>query len=112
MSGGLVGNNNSNSVVVVCSADRVPSRANFSGASETALSVLMEFHPLRLAFGEYCRKALCSEVCATSKSLGWCAVSWAGPDRGFSSSFRDLFVLPYLELSLRKAGVLADTVCY
>lgn len=30
----------------------------------TPLVALMEFLPLQQAFGEYCRKALCSEVCA------------------------------------------------
>lgn len=30
------------------------------------LAAIMEFEPLKEAFGEYCRKALCSEVCCSA----------------------------------------------
>ena len=59
LSAGFVGNNNS---AVVCTADHIKSETRLTSVGTSALSNLMEFLPLRLDFGEFCRKALCSEV--------------------------------------------------
>lgn len=60
---------------VACTTDD-HTRATFHGLGstsnphlhETALAAVMEFLPLQQAFGEYCRKALCSEVCTAYES--------------------------------------------
>lgn len=79
LSAGLVGNNNSSVIVVRLTghfkssrSNSNPSRANISTGGDSTLSILMGFLPLRLAFGEFCRKALCSEVRRCFKE-GLCA---------------------------------------
>lgn len=60
---------------VACTTDDNISRATLHGLGSTAtghlhetpLAAVMEFLPLQQAFGEYCRKALCSEVGKFSK---------------------------------------------
>lgn len=71
---------NNGSLVVACTADEKNSEAQprSVGKSETQprsvgsapLANVMDFTPLRLAFGEFCRKALCSEVRRCSTALG------------------------------------------
>lgn len=61
VSAGFVGNNNHS--VVACAEDRIKAETRIhSSVAQTPLAQVMGFLPLRMAFGEFCRKALCSEV--------------------------------------------------
>lgn len=61
VSAGFVGNNNHS--VVACAEDRIKAETRLnSSVAQTPLAHVMGFLPLRMAFGEFCRKALCSEV--------------------------------------------------
>lgn len=42
--------------------------SRISDGHRRPLDDIMDFLPLRVAFGEFCRKALCSEVCRRSRS--------------------------------------------
>lgn len=56
---------------VACAADKIKTPSSFCGFGgrannhlhETPLAAVMEFLPLQQAFGEYCHKSLCGEVC-------------------------------------------------
>jgi len=37
--------------------------SGYTSANEGPLATIMGFLPLKQAFGEYCQKALCGEVC-------------------------------------------------
>lgn len=61
VSAGFVGN--SNHAVVACAEDRIKAETRTRcSVAQTPLANVMGFLPLRMAFGEFCRKALCSEV--------------------------------------------------
>lgn len=94
-SAGIFGIKKSNNVVA-CAGGRVKSEENFSSVGKSALSHVMDFLPMRLAFGEFCRKSLCSEVRRCIERCAYCKVrANSGCDGWF---FRTFFALNFVVL--------------
>lgn len=76
--------NINSAVQIVCTTEIPDSKSYYSGMHnrsshlhDTPLAGIMTFEPLKEAFGEYCRKSLCSEVCTPkSTSLRSFSLSW------------------------------------
>ena len=68
----LVGNKHS---TVAITSGQFKAEPGLTSGVNTALARVMDFLPLKEAFGEFCRMALCSEVRTSSMYARFCAAA-------------------------------------